>query len=219
MARAGASIGNRIAPLRFLLFLALLPAGYFAYQAATGRGGWDGAAMAFDFAALLFLVSLVPLLRSAAPAAMREDAAANDANRVLVLVLTTLLTVAMMAAVAGEIDDARAGDALAAAKMVGTLLLVWLFGNSVFALHYAHLYYLPGGRGDAGGLEFPGTKAPDYRDFFYFSFTLAMTFQTSDVAIAGRPLRHISLLHAFGAFVFNIGLIAFIINLLAGSSG
>jgi uncharacterized membrane protein len=177
--------------------------------------------MAFDGAALVFLASLIPLLRDATPASMRAAAKANDANRVTILVLTTVLTAVAMAAIAGELDDARAGDIVAIVKLVGTLLLIWLFANTVYALHYAHLFYKqaePDGA-DAGGLEFPGTKAPRYGDFAYFAFTLAMTFQTSDVAITGPAMRHIALVHSFAAFLFNIGLIAFTINVLAGSSG
>jgi uncharacterized membrane protein len=182
---------------------------------------WDAGAMAFDIAALVFLASLIPLLRDSTPESMRAAAAANDANRVTVLVLTTVLTVVAMAAIAGELDDARTGNVVAIAKLVGTLLLVWLFANAIYALHYAHLFYSKrsDGRGDTGGLEFPGTKAPTYGDFAYFAYTLAMTFQTSDVAITGPAMRHIALVHSFGAFLFNIGLIAFTINVLAGSSG
>jgi uncharacterized membrane protein len=217
--RTGPSIGNRIAPLRFLAFLALLAAAY-AVALATGHGGRDSAAIAFDAAALVFLVSLVPLLRDSTPESMRAAAAANDANRLTILVLTTLLTVVAMAAIAGEIGAARHGDAVAIAKLVGTLLLIWTFANSVYALHYAHLFYRHAGSqgGDTGGLDFPGTHTPTYGDFAYFAFTLAMTFQTSDVAISGKPMRHIALLHSFAAFLFNIGLIAFTINVLAGSS-
>jgi len=219
VARAGPSIGNRIAPLRFLLFLALLAVAY-AGALAAGHGAWDGGAIAFDAAALVFLVSLVPLLRDSTPESMRAAAKANDANRVTILVLTTVLTVVAMAAIAGEIGEARRGDAVAVAKLVGTLLLIWTFANSVYALHYAHMFYKSGAqKGDAGGLDFPGTRTPTYGDFAYFAFTLAMTFQTSDVAISGKAMRHIALLHSFAAFLFNIGLIAFTINVLAGSSG
>lgn len=213
------TIGNRIAPARLVLFGAVFALAYGAL-AASGSGGWDGIAMAFDAAAAVFLVSLAPLLRDSSPAKIRAHAAANDANRVLMLLMTTLLTVIAMAAIAGELPLARAGDALAIAKLGGTLLLIWAFANSVYALHYAHMFYSRAGRGgDAAGLDFPGTATPDYRDFFYFAFTLAMTFQTSDVAIRGAPLRRIALLHSFVAFLFNIGLIAFTINVLAGSSG
>jgi uncharacterized membrane protein len=219
VARTRSSIGNRIAPPRFLLFLGALPVAYFAYRAAGGSGGWDGAAMAFDAAALAFLASLTPLLRDGTPESMRAAASANDANRVLILVLTTLLTGVAMAAVAGEIALARAGNLAAIVKLIGTLLLIWAFANSVYALHYAHLFYSRTGPdgGDAGGLAFPGTAAPTYADFGYFAFTLAMTFQTSDVAISAPAMRHIALLHCFTAFLFNIGLIAFTINVLAGS--
>lgn len=220
MARRRNSIGNRIAPVRYLLFLALLAAAYAGLLAAGADDAWDAAAMAFDVAALVFLASLAPLLRDATPESMRAAAAANDANRVTVLVLTTVLTVVAMAAIAGELDEARAGELVAIVKLVGTLLLIWLFANSIYALHYAHLYYTrtePGGT-DAGGLEFPGTAAPTYGEFAYFAFTVAMTFQTSDVAITGRTMRHIAVLHSFAAFLFNIGLIAFTINVLAGSS-
>jgi uncharacterized membrane protein len=219
--RATASgIGNRLAPARFLAFLALLPAFFFAYRAAFGTPPhWgDAAAMAFNAAALLFLASLVPLIARPSDAeAMRAHAAGNDANRFLVLVLTTLLTFSVMAAIAGEMPNAREGDTAAALKLVGTLLMIWLFANSVFALHYAHTYYVQTeAGGDCGGLEFPGTTTPDYRDFAYFAFTLGMTFQTSDVAITAPRLRHAALLHSFGAFVFNIGVIAFAINVLGG---
>jgi uncharacterized membrane protein len=205
-------------PARFLVFLALLPAGFFVYRATFGGHHWgDAAAMAFDAAALVFLVSLVPLVRGTDVAAMRAHAAANDANRFLVLVLTTLLGFAVMAAIAGEMPEARGGDHAAAAKLVGTLLLIWLFANSVYTLHYAHGWYARSDSGgDCGGLDFPGAQTPDYRDFAYFAFTLGMTFQTSDVAVTAREMRHAALLHSFGAFVFNIGVIAFAINVLGG---
>lgn len=214
---ASGGIGNRLAPGRFLLFLALLPVAFVAHRALFGPAHWaDSAAMAFDAAALVFLLSLIPLVRSSKAADMRGHSAANDANRGLVLVLTTLLAFAVLAAVAGEMEAARNGEPIAIAKLIGTLLLIWLFANSIYALHYAHLYYAQRDKGDAGGLTFPETATPDYRDFAYFAFTLGMTFQTSDVTIASRPIRHVALLHSVGAFVFNIGVIAFAINAVGG---
>lgn len=211
-------IGNRLAPARFVLFLALLPAGFFAYRALIPTKEWgDAAAIAFDAAALIFLASLLPLVRYSDENQMRAHAAANDANRMLVLVLTTLLGFAVMAAIYGEMPQAREGDHLAAAKLIGTLLLIWLFANTVFTLHYAHAYYTQSDEAvDIGGLDFPGTVMPDYRDFAYFAFTLGMTFQTSDVSINAPGIRRVVLLHSFGAFVFNIGVIAFAINVLGG---
>lgn len=211
------AVGNRIAPPRFLLFLALLPVGFLGYRYGLGGTDWrDGAAMAFDFAAVCFLASLVPLLRDAKIEDIRRHARDNDANRLLVLIVTSLLTLVVMTAISGELRQVNAGDPLAAAKLVVTLLLIWLFANTVYTLHYAHAFYAAGTDGDAGGLEFPGTTTPTYADFAYFGFTLGMTFQTSDVSITAPALRRAALLHSFAAFVFNIGVIAFTINVLGG---
>ncbi len=212
-------LGNRIAPLRFLIFLALLPLGFLLYLWLLPDAQWkDAAAMAFDFAAAVFLISVIPLLRQCSVVAMRLHSAGNDANRVMVLIITTLLTLVVMAAISGELKGAQAGDWLAIAKLIGTLMMIWLFANTVYTLHYAHAFYAADHArgGDTGGIEFPGTKAPDYFDFAYFAFTLGMTFQTSDVQITRPHIRRIALLHSFAGFVFNLGVIAFTINALGG---
>ena len=214
-------IGNRIAPARFILFLGVLVLAYFAHNRWLPSDDWrDGAAIAFDAAAVVFLLSLVPLLRDCSADAIRRHARDNDANRGVILGLTSLLTVVAMAAITAELKGAQSGDWLPIAKLVVTLLLVWAFANSIYALHYAHAFYASGEDGgkDAGGLDFPATKTPDYWDFAYFAFTLGMTFQTSDVAITATGIRKIALLHSFAAFVFNIGVSAFTINVLGGSS-
>jgi len=212
-------LGNRLAPARFLGFIVLLAGGFVALRQYAGLGDWrDCLAMAFDFAAAWFLLSLIPLLWDSGAEAMRQHARANDANRLLILVITSLLTAVVLAAIGGELEAARSGDGPAFAKLVATLLLVWLFANSVYALHYAHAWYTRDEKAgaDCGGLDFAGTGAPDYLDFFYFAFTLGMTFQTSDVTISSPAIRRIALLHSFAAFVFNIGVIAFSINALGG---
>lgn len=217
-------IGRKIAPPRFLAFLILLPAASLAHHALLHSPHWaKSLALGFDVAAAVFLVSLIPLLRDQHPDAIRSRADANNAGRMMVLSVTSLLTVVIMAAIAGELPSARNGDHIAALQLVGTLMLIWLFANSVYALHYAHDFYTAhpespaGGRDDCGGLDFPGTGQPGYSDFAYFAFTLGMTFQTSDVAITSPRMRGVAILHSFAAFVFNIGVIAFTINALGGS--
>jgi len=212
------TIGNRVAPLRFILCVVVFAGGFAVYRLSGGREWWNGAALAFDAAAAMFLASLVPLVGYADHADMRQHAAENDAGRTLILIVTTILTIVVMAAVSGELPGARAGIPLAIVKLIGTLLLIWLFANSVYGLHYAHAWYTQAEGHDAEGLAFPGTDCPLYLDFAYFAFTLGMTFQTSDVNVTARPLRRVVLLHCFGAFIFNIGVIAFAINGLAGGT-
>jgi uncharacterized membrane protein len=219
-ARKALTIGNRIAPRRFLLFLAVLIGAVVGHRAAWPAARWqEAAAMAFDAAAIVFLCSLVPQLRDSKPETIRAHAARNDANRTLILVVTTSLTFVAMAAIAGELDGARGGHAASVAKLVGTLFLIWLFANSIYALHYAHAYYTRSDEtdSDVGGIEFPGTKAPGYDDFMYFAFTMGMTVQTSDTDITASGIRRVALLHSFAAFIFSIGVIAFTINVLGGA--
>ncbi|MET0252125.1 MAG: DUF1345 domain-containing protein [Novosphingobium sp.] len=213
---SGLRLGRWIAPPRFLAFLLLLPVGYAGNRALfAGQSRAASLVVAFDVAAAAFLASLVPLLRRSDGDAIRRHAADNDANRWLVLAVTLVLMLVIMVAIAGEIDDARRGGAAAVVTLVATLLLTWLFGNSVYTLHYAHLYYA---RDDAGndrrGLDFPGTDEPDYGDFAYFAFTLGMTFQTSDATIQASTIRRAAILHGFAAYLFSIGVIAFTINAL-----
>jgi uncharacterized membrane protein len=215
------TLGNRIAPPRFVLFVAVL---LIVAGAACGFGAktyGDALVVGFDTAALVFIASLWPIMRSHSAAQMRKHAAENDARRGLVLVLTALVALALLGSIVSELPDAKAGHAWPIVKLVGTLALSWVYTNLVFMLHYAHLHYgvAPSGKGDHGGFEFPGTKEPDYWDFLYFAFTAGMSFAASDVDVTRGAVRRIVVLHSLLSFVFNIGVLAFSINVLAGAAG
>lgn len=206
-------LGSRVAPPRFVLFVAILAIGLVVGIPALGRG--RGVMAAFDVAAIVFLIAVATLLPHDAPGRMRRAARANDANRAVLLGFSGVTLLVILAAVAGELHGR--GDHAATALAVATLVLAWLFSNTVYALHYAHLFYSEGTAGsDAGGLQFPDTGEPDYWDFLYFSLTLGMTFQTSDVTIASGRMRRVVLGQSMAAFVFNLGVLAFSVNILGG---
>lgn len=208
-------LGNNVAPPRFLLFVAVLLTTMLVL-ALWRHTGWGRAfIIGFDVAAIVFLVSLAPLLRSHEPDAMRAHAAENDANRIFLLAISMVVMLAILAAVAGELMAKGAPDV---PIVVGTLTLAWLFANTVFALHYAHEFYAEGSR---GGLRFPGYKdepaEPDYWDFIYFAYTCGMAFATSDVNICSRQMRKIVTIHCVAAFAFNIGVLAFSVNTISSA--
>ena len=209
-------LGKRIAPPRFVLFGILFAAGV-----AVGWPliGWSrGVMAAFDTAAVVTMLAWTTLLRRAAPDQMRRAANENDANRAVLLGLTGTIMLVILVAVAKELAGKNSLPAIVGT--VGTLVLAWLFSNTVYALHYAHLYYSDDQQGsDKGGLDFPKCDEPDYWDFLYFSYTLGMCFQTSDVSITARRVRRAALGHSLAAFVFNLGVLAFTINVLGGSGG
>lgn len=133
-----------------------------------------------------------------------------------VLLLAVLGAAASLVAVIFEVQAARqAHDARALLLALATVGSSWLLLPVEFALAYASVYHRHGA--EAHGLEFPGRdEPPDYGDFLYFSITVAATSQTSDVAVSSRLMRRLVLLQSLLAFVFNTGVLALSINLLAG---
>lgn len=94
--------------------------------------------------------------------------------------------------------------------------LSWILLHTMFTLRYAHLYFILGEKKEpVGGLDFPKEKNPDYIDFAYFSFTVGMTFQVSDVTTSSKRMRRFVLVHSLIAFVFNTLIVALTINTIA----
>ncbi|PZQ20330.1 MAG: DUF1345 domain-containing protein [Sphingopyxis macrogoltabida] len=207
------TIGNRIAPPRFVAYAAAL-AIVGLWSVTQGADGLRDFLIGFDIATAAFLLSTISLFRTRDPRVMARHAAANDANRAALLILS----VALSAVVLGALALLVAGSgAYSKPLVIATLALAWLFANIVYAIHYAHLYYRPGAKGGhAGGLSIPSSDAPDYLDFLHFALILGMTFQTADIDITSRAIRRVSTAHCLEAFIFNIGILAFSINMIAG---
>ena len=204
-------IGNRIAPARFIMFIVVLFGGWAG--ATILLKSWELGAMAgFDTAALLFLVTCATLLRTGEARVIREHAAMNDANRHWLLIITGIVMSILLIAIAAEVVG-RSPEPFTKILIIATLVLAWLFSNTIYALHYAHVAYRNPDMG-CSGLEFPHTPHPAYWDFFYFSFTCGMAFATSDVQVTSTRMRRIVTMHCLAAFAFNIGVLAFTINVL-----
>lgn len=101
-----------------------------------------------------------------------------------------------------------------------SILLSWFLTHTMFALHYTACYY----RIDhsdpelehAGGIELPSGEQPDFLDFLYFSFTIGMTSQTSDISIVTSPMRRLSLGHGIVSFFFYSVIIALSVGVVGG---
>ena len=96
-----------------------------------------------------------------------------------------------------------------------TVVGSWLVLPVLFGLTYASAYYGPE---PDGGLAFPSPPKgfePDHADFLYFSFTIAVTAQTSDVGVTTTPMRRLVLFQSILSFVFNTTILAFSINAAA----
>jgi uncharacterized membrane protein len=210
------TLGNRLAPWRFIVFIAVLLVG--AVPASLWLGSWGlGIIDSFDVAAVLFLLLCWPIVKIDDPAEMERIAQLTDANRTFLLIITTIVMTVLLIAVAAE-TVGRNPRLAAKAVIITTLIVAWLFSNTVYALHYAHMAYVTPEAG-CTGFRFPGTPQPVYWDFVYFAFTCGMAFATSDVEVTDQGVRKVVTFHCLAAFAFNIGVLAFTVNLLASGAG
>ena len=172
---------------------------------------WDGGVMLFLTLAILFM-------RGADHDCMKRRAIEHDEGRHLMLLLTTLAAIASVGALVAELSAAKGspGGNLRIALAAGTVILSWLFVQIVFAMHYAHVYYLAEESGThQGGLEFGDYEEPDYWDFVHFAIVMGATAQTADIVIRSKEMRRVGTLHTLVAFGFNTAILATMINLAA----
>lgn len=170
----------------------------------------------------LYLVLVLWLTCRATPDRVRNVAQVEDENAGLVLFTVSIAAVASLAAVTLQLVSSRGlqGNALALHYLYTGLTVAgsWLLIGCIFSLHYARLFYTGNGREPV--LRFAdGERNPDYWDFHYFSFTISVAVQTSDVGVAGRGMRRVVLAHSLIGFIFNTAIIGFTINIAAGLLG
>ncbi len=151
------TIGNMVAPWRFIMFVLVGVATLF--PAIPWFGSSLGIMVAFDLAAAMFLISCINLLNIDDPIVIERLAKKNDAARTFLLVITLLVIAVLLKAVAAETVAGRPEPATKA-LIIMTLVIAWLFSNMVYALHYAHMAYIqpPGG---CAGIQIPRNGRAD----------------------------------------------------------
>ena len=106
------------------------------------------------------------------------------------------------------------------------IFLSWALLHITFGVHYARIYYdptpPPGEHPSRPPLEFPTDELPEFLDFMYFAFTLAVCYQVSDITICSRQLRRVALAHMLLSFLnvtIILGLVVEIVSTLARPVG
>ena len=180
------------------------------------------AMIAWSVFALSYILTSGIVFFSQKPAQIRELSKQEDGSRLYVFSLIIFTSFASLVSVLLLMLSQNAKDTPQVVFIpvaVSCMLFSWIMVHTIFAFHYAHLYY-GNDTDDSGkhaeGLEFPGEKKPDYIDFAYFSFVIGMTFQVSDTAVTSRSIRRLVLLHGLLSFGLNTFVVALTINLIAG---
>lgn len=178
------------------------------------------AIIGWNVGAGLYLLLAARLMFWSTRERMRTRALQHDEGKILVLVFVVAAAMMCVGAIVAELAVAKnlqgtlryAHIALA----VLTIVTSWAFTQVMFALHYAHDYYVTEVHGEHGGLDFPGGHPPDYGDFLYFSSVIGTSGQTADVSFTNRTMRRTGMVHCVLAFFFNTTLVALTINIASG---
>lgn len=173
--------------------------------------GWNCAVWSY-----LFLMGW--LMLRASHVKVRKIAEQEDESAPAVLVILSVAAVASLAAITFELAalrDVAPGQRIDRYLItIATVLGSWFLVGTIFTFHYAHMFYRAAD--DARPLRFPeNEQAPDYWDFLYFSFTIAVTAQTSDVTIMTRRMRKVVLAQSVLSFLFNAAILGMSVNIAA----
>lgn len=196
-----------------LLVALLLPEPVVSHPVTRAILGWNAGAM-------LYLGLAFQMMFSSPHERMRSRARKQDEGRKVVLSLVVLAALISLGAIVAQLSIARQVSEtekyLHITLAALTIMTSWAFTQVMFALHYAHDYYIAEDRGFPVSLIFPGGHAPDYGDFLYFACVIGTSGQTADVSFSCRAMRRIGTLHCVLAFVFNTTILALTINIASG---
>ncbi len=178
------------------------------------------AIIGWNVCAVLYLVLAMKMMFWSSHERMRTRALQHDEGSTVVLLLVITAALMCIGAIVAELAVVKdlkgtiryAHIALAALTIASS----WAFTQTMFALHYAHDYYVSAIHGEHGGLDFPGGHPPDYGDFLYFASVIGTSGQTADVSFSSRKMRRTGTVHCVLAFFFNTTLVALTINIASG---
>jgi uncharacterized membrane protein len=174
--------------------------------------GWDAAA--WTYLAMMWLMFMTTRLDR-----VRDIAEHEDETAVVVLSVVSLSAIASVVAIVQVLATAKGNQPHLTLEHVLfaaiTLVAGWLLMPTIYTLHYARLYFTD--KDAPRALIFPDKNVePDYWDFLYFSLTIAVASQTSDVALASKRMRRAALAQSVLAFFFNLAVLGLSINIGAG---
>jgi uncharacterized membrane protein len=140
--------------------------------------------------------------------ARREDFRPALEELIVVAAASSGLVGVVMLLVFGKSADGRPAAAIALAGV----FMAWAALHLMYAARYAYLYY----QAPEGGIDFNSDEPPAYRDFFYFSYNLGMTYQVSDTGVSSTKIRSVALRHCLLSYGFGAFILATTVNLVIG---
>ncbi|HEY1780952.1 MAG TPA: DUF1345 domain-containing protein [Roseiarcus sp.] len=203
---------------RLLIGAILMVATYVAVHLGTEMRDATRLLIAWNVGAWVFLVMILHMVMDPRREASVQ-AKPEDENQWMLVALGIVASLAAIAAIVWELGPVKslAGWPKAGhlALVGATVLSAWTFLQTMFALHYAGVYFLREKGKYKGGLEFPACPEPNWMEFFYQAFTIGCTFASSDVNVTSKRMRRIVVIQGVVGFFFNAIILALTINVAA----
>ncbi len=180
----------------------------------------------WDCAILVFLVTIIVMLKKET---MHEHLNSAEQSKFSILSLIVVSSFICVYALTKQTQIGKSYQELMLSLSIiltmGTIFITWLMIQIIFAMQYAYLYFSEAQKGHTAPLSFPetltesnaSTTAIDvkFEDFFYAAVAIGTSGQTADIAFTSRVGRKLATLHSIIAFVFNLVIIALLINIIA----
>ena len=174
--------------------------------------------LCWDISIFVYLIMTLKALWSTDRKHILKRAQQQDASKWIILLLVFLTLIMCFIAIIIELTHLPNNTMIKAGHLtlsITTIVFAWLFMHTIFAIHYAHDFYLAVANHQGGGLDFPKTPEPTYPEFIYFSYVIGTSAQTADVSLTSSSMRTLNILHILLAYGFNTTILAICINVAA----
>ena len=179
--------------------------------------------LAYDLGILSYLSVLAVQMSKATAEDTFRLSRQQEPKSIITLFAALLFSSMGLIALALLLNNSKKWTPLLANLHMGLSLLAiflsWTLVHTFFALYYARLYYDELSAEDSSayrkGLDFPNQELVDYWDFMYYSFTIAMCYQTSDVSIESVAMRRMTLFHSILSFILVAVVIGLVVNIIS----
>jgi len=178
--------------------------GALASLAMPDRWPWLSQILAcWDITVWSYLLMMGWMMMRADQHDIKRAACRQDERGPVILATLSLAVMLSLAAIVSQMSALKGAPAGTPAShywfLVLTLTGSWFMVGVMFCSHYAHLYYTD-----------EGSVRP-----LYFSFTICVAVQTSDVTVRNRRMRKVVLGQSVLCFFYNLAILGLSINIAA----
>lgn len=154
----------------FIIFPAIIGF-YLVLQTVTPLSWSSCLLISWNIAIYAYLLLTIKKLWRIDHAHILQRAMQQDASKWIILFLVIITLIICFIAIIIEINHLPQDTTIRTGHLILSILTIisaWFLMHTIFAIHYAHDFYLALDKQQQGGLDFPNTTRPTYPDFLLY---------------------------------------------------